>query len=50
MRIAIIGSKGVPATYGGVERHVEELAKGLVKKGHSVTVYSRQWYTKYDKD
>lgn len=38
MRIAIIGSKGVPATYGGVERHVEELAKGLVKKDHSVTV------------
>lgn len=48
MRIAIIGSKGVPATYGGVERHVEELAKGLVKKGHDVTVYSRKWYTNYE--
>ncbi len=48
MKIAIIGAKGVPATYGGVERHVEELALGLVKKGHDVTVYSRKWYTKYD--
>lgn len=48
MRIAIIGSKGVPATYGGVERHVEELSKGLVKKGHDVTVYSRKWYTNYE--
>ena len=47
MRIAIIGSKGIPATFGGVERHVEELACGLAKKGHSVTVYSRKWYTNY---
>lgn len=50
MKIAIIGSKGVPATYGGVERHTEELAVGLVSKGHDVTVYSRKWYTKYDGD
>jgi len=48
MKIAIIGAKGVPATYGGVERHAEELALGLVSKGHDVTVYSRKWYTKYD--
>ena len=47
MRIAIIGSKGIPATFGGVEIHVEELACGLAKKGHSVTVYSRKWYTNY---
>ncbi|MEZ7821202.1 MAG: glycosyltransferase family 4 protein [Patescibacteria group bacterium] len=48
MKIAIIGAKGVPATYGGVERHAEELALGLVSRGHDVTVYSRKWYTKYD--
>lgn len=48
MKIAIIGAKGVPATYGGVERHTEELALGLVSKGHDVTVYSRKWYTNYD--
>ncbi len=48
MKIAIIGAKGVPATYGGVERHAEELALGLVSKGNDVTVYSRKWYTKYE--
>ncbi|NCC70581.1 glycosyltransferase [bacterium] len=48
MKIAIIGSKGIPATYGGVERHVEELATRLVSFGNEVTVYSRKWYTNFD--
>jgi len=50
MKIAIIGSKGIPATYGGVERHVEELALRLVSFGNDVTVYSRKWYTNFDGD
>ncbi len=45
MRIAIIGQKGMPAINGGVERHVHELAIRLVKFGHTVTVYSRKWYS-----
>jgi glycosyltransferase involved in cell wall biosynthesis len=45
MRVAIIGSKGIPAKSGGVERHVEELCVRLVKRGARVTVYSRPWYT-----
>lgn len=45
MRIAMIGQKGMPATYGGVERHVHDLAVRLVKAGHEVTAYSRAWYT-----
>lgn len=45
MRIAIIGSKGIPARSGGIERHVEELAVRLVKRGADVTVYGRPWYT-----
>ena len=45
MRIAMIGSKGVPAGMGGVERHVEALAVQLVDRGHDVTVYTRPWYT-----
>jgi len=44
MKIAMIGQKGLPATYGGVERHVHDLAVRLVKAGHSVTAYSRAWY------
>lgn len=42
----MIGAKGVPATVGGVERHVEELATRLVASGDVVTVYGRPWYTK----
>ena len=46
MRIAMIGQKGMPAKFGGVERHVHELSVRLVDIGHKVTVYSRKWYTK----
>jgi len=45
MRIAMIGQRGIPATWGGVERHVEELATRLVHEGHEVTVYTRPNYT-----
>ncbi len=45
MRIAMIGQKGLPASYGGVERHVHELAVRLTKAGHQVTAYGRAWYT-----
>ncbi|MEI8012325.1 MAG: glycosyltransferase family 4 protein, partial [Candidatus Omnitrophota bacterium] len=41
MRIAIIGSRGIPAQYSGVERAVEEISKRLVLRGHDVTVYCR---------
>lgn len=46
MKIAMIGQKGVPATYGGIERHVEELATRLVQRGHEVSVYCRMHYTR----
>lgn len=45
MRIAMIGQKGIPAIYGGIESHVEELSKELAQKGHNVLVYARKWYT-----
>jgi len=45
MKIAFIGQKGLPMTYGGVEKHVEELATRLVKDGHQVSAYCRKWYT-----
>ena len=31
MKIAFIGSRGIPANYGGFETFVEELAVGLSK-------------------
>ena len=45
MKIAMIGQKGIPATYGGVERHVEELSARLAAMGHEVTAYCRRHYT-----
>jgi len=45
LRIAMIGLRGVPATYGGVERAVEELAAHLTGRGHHITVYARAAYS-----
>ena len=45
MKIALIGQKGIPMKFGGIEKHVERLAVGLTKKGHDVFVYTRPWYT-----
>lgn len=44
MRIAMIGSRGIPARLGGVERVVEDLAHGLCARGHEVLVYGREHY------
>ncbi len=41
MRIAILGTRGVPAAYGGFETFAEELGARLVERGHEVTVYGR---------
>jgi glycosyltransferase involved in cell wall biosynthesis len=45
VRIAILGLKGIPATYGGVEHYTEEVAARLVSRGHEVLVYCRAHYT-----
>lgn len=45
MKIALIGQKGIPMKFGGIEKHVEELAVGLAAKGHKVYAYTRPWYT-----
>jgi len=41
MRIAIMGTRGVPAAYGGFETFAEELGARLAARGHEVTVYGR---------
>lgn len=41
LRIAMIGTRGVPATFGGVETAVEEVGRRLVDRGHAVTIYCR---------
>jgi glycosyltransferase involved in cell wall biosynthesis len=44
LNIAIIGTRGVPANYGGFETFAEELSTRLVSRGHRVTVYSRSHF------
>ena len=44
MKIAILGTRGVPANYGGFETFAEECAAGLAARGHDVTVYGRSHY------
>lgn len=44
MRIAILGTRGIPANYGGFETFAEELSAELAERGHDVTVYGRSHY------
>ena len=41
-RFAILGTRGIPANYGGFETFAEELSTRLVARGHKVTVYCRE--------
>lgn len=41
LRIAMVGTRGVPAAYGGFETAVEEVGARLVERGHRVVVYTR---------
>jgi glycosyltransferase involved in cell wall biosynthesis len=42
MRVALLGTRGIPANYGGFETFAEELSTRLVARGHEVTVYCRE--------
>ncbi|HEY7727447.1 MAG TPA: DUF1972 domain-containing protein [Candidatus Eisenbacteria bacterium] len=44
MRLAILGTRGIPARYGGFETLAEELSARLSERGHFVTVYTRSHY------
>lgn len=45
MKIAVLGTKGIPARFGGIERHCDELYPRMAARGHEVTVFVRRWYT-----
>ena len=45
MKIAILGTRGIPANYGGFETFAEQLSTRLVTRGHEVTVYGRKHYS-----
>ena len=42
MKVAILGTRGIPAAYGGFETFAEELAARLAARGHGVWVYGRR--------
>jgi len=44
IHIAILGTRGIPANYGGFETFAEELSVHLAQRGHDVTVYGRAQY------
>jgi glycosyltransferase involved in cell wall biosynthesis len=41
LRVAMLGTRGVPASYSGFETCAEELGARLALRGHAVTVYCR---------
>jgi glycosyltransferase involved in cell wall biosynthesis len=41
MKIALVGTRGIPANYGGFETFAEELSTRLAARGHEVVVYCR---------
>jgi len=41
LRIALMGTRGIPARYGGFETFAEQLSTRLVARGHQVLVYGR---------
>ena len=44
MKIAILGTRGIPNNYGGFEQCAEHLSVGLVENGYDVTVYSVSYH------
>src|SRR5712664_1744709 len=41
MRVAFVGTRGVPASYSGFETCVEQVGRRMVERGHEVVVYCR---------
>jgi len=50
VRIALLGTRGIPASYSGFETCVEQLGQRLVQRGHEVTVYCRAHHITYAGD
>lgn len=47
MKIALLGTRGIPASYSGFETCVEQLGQRLAERGHDVTVYCRSHHITY---
>jgi|ADGO01.1.fsa_nt_gi Glycosyltransferase len=47
MKIALLGTRGIPASYSGFETCVEQLGQRLAARGHDVSVYCRSHHITY---
>ncbi|HXB33793.1 MAG TPA: DUF1972 domain-containing protein [Puia sp.] len=50
MKIGILGTRGIPNTYGGFEQFAQYLSVGLMRRGHSVWVYNSSNHPYREKD
>ena len=41
MKVAVLGTRGIPASYSGFETAVEQITSRLAARGHDVSVYCR---------
>lgn len=48
MKVALFGTRGIPASYSGFETCVEQLGQRLVQRGHQTTVYCRSHHITYE--
>ncbi len=44
MKIAILGTRGIPNNYGGFEQFAEKVSLYWIKFGHQVTVYNPDYH------
>jgi len=47
VKIALLGTRGIPASYSGFEKCIEQLGQRLVARDHEVTVYCRSHHITY---
>ena len=45
LKIAVLGTRGIPDVMGGIETHCQELYPRLVQRGADVTIFGRKGYT-----
>jgi glycosyltransferase involved in cell wall biosynthesis len=48
VKIAIVGTRGIPNRYGGFERFAEQISSKFADHGHEVTVYCRRTFVRPD--
>ncbi|MDW8396208.1 MAG: glycosyltransferase [Anaerolineae bacterium] len=47
LKVALVGTRGVPASYSGFETCAEQLGARLAQRGHAITVYNRAHHVRY---